>query len=88
MKTHKLLTGLFVALFACSAGAQTELKFGHVGEPGSLFAKSAEEFAKRANQKLGGKAKVVTEHKMCGKLVEIVLSLWSRRRVERGQRTS
>ena len=59
MKTCKLLIGLFAALFVCSAGAQTELKFGHVGEPGSLFAKSAEEFAKRANQKLGGKAKVV-----------------------------
>jgi tripartite ATP-independent transporter DctP family solute receptor len=36
-----------------------ELKFGHVGEPGSLFAASAEEFAKRANAKLGNKAKVV-----------------------------
>lgn len=36
-----------------------ELKFGHVGAPGSLFAISAEEFAKRANQKLAGKAKVV-----------------------------
>jgi len=59
MKTCKLLMGLFAALFACNAGAQTELKFGHVGEPGSLFAKSAEEFAKRANQKLGNKAKVV-----------------------------
>ncbi len=50
---------LFVLLFAASALAQTELKFGHVGEPGSLFAKSAEEYAKRANEKLGGKAKVV-----------------------------
>ena len=39
--------------------AQMELKFGHVGAPGSLFATSAEEFAKRANAKLGGKAKVV-----------------------------
>lgn len=29
-----------------------ELKFGHVGEPGSLFALSAEEFAKRANARL------------------------------------
>ena len=36
-----------------------ELKFGHVGNPGSLFEASAEEFAKRANAKLGGKAKVV-----------------------------
>jgi TRAP-type transport system periplasmic protein len=42
-----------------SALAQAEIKFGHVGEPGSLFAASAEEFAKRANAKLGNKAKVV-----------------------------
>ena len=41
------------------AAAQTEIKFGHVGEPGSLFAQSAEEFARRANAKLGSKAKVV-----------------------------
>ena len=39
--------------------AQLEIKLGHVGEPGSLFQKSADEFAKRANAKLGGKAKVV-----------------------------
>ena len=42
------------------AQAQMELKLGHVGEPGSLFAKSADEFAQRVNDKLGGKAKVVT----------------------------
>jgi TRAP-type transport system periplasmic protein len=47
------------ALFAHHAAAQTEIKFGHVGEPGSLFAQSAEEFARKANAKLGGKAKVV-----------------------------
>jgi len=46
-------------LFATSASAQMELKFGHVGNPGSLFEASAVEFAKRANAKLGGKAKVV-----------------------------
>jgi tripartite ATP-independent transporter DctP family solute receptor len=51
---------LLAALFAAgSAFAQMELKFGHVGNPGSLFQKSADEFAKRANAKLGGKAKVV-----------------------------
>jgi len=44
---------------AGSSLAQIEIKLGHVGEPGSLFAKSADEFAKRANEKLGGKAKVV-----------------------------
>ncbi|HEV2040137.1 MAG TPA: TRAP transporter substrate-binding protein, partial [Casimicrobiaceae bacterium] len=38
---------------------QMELKFGHVGEPGSLFDSSATEFAKRANAKLGEKARVV-----------------------------
>jgi len=37
----------------------TEIKFGHVGEPGSLFQTVADEFAKRANAKLAGKAKVV-----------------------------
>lgn len=47
------------ALFAGSAAAQTEVKFGHVGEPGSLFDRTAQEFAKRANEKLAGKAKVV-----------------------------
>ncbi|HUH95074.1 MAG TPA: TRAP transporter substrate-binding protein [Casimicrobiaceae bacterium] len=48
------------ALFAAPALAQLEIKLGHVGEPGSLFQKSADEFAKRANAKLAGKAKVVT----------------------------
>ena len=37
-----------------------ELKFGHVGAPGSLFLACADEFAKRANAELGDKAKVVT----------------------------
>jgi TRAP-type transport system periplasmic protein len=46
-------------LFAASVHAQTEVKLGHVGEPGSLFAKSSDEFARRANERLGGKAKVV-----------------------------
>src|SRR5258708_343574 len=47
------------AIAGGSALAQTEIKFGHVGEPGSLLAVSAEEFARRANARLGGKAKVV-----------------------------
>jgi tripartite ATP-independent transporter DctP family solute receptor len=45
---------------ALPARAQLEIKLGHVGEPGSLFQKSADEFAKRANAKLAGKAKVIT----------------------------
>jgi len=42
------------AFAACSGDASgpRELKFGHVGEPGSLFALSAEEFARRANARL------------------------------------
>ena len=48
-----------VFAFAAPAAAQMEIKLGHVGEPGSLFQKSADEYAKRANAKLGNKAKVV-----------------------------
>ena len=50
--------GLLIA--ASPAFAQLEVKFGHVGEPGSIFQQSADEFAKRANARLAGKAKVVT----------------------------
>jgi tripartite ATP-independent transporter DctP family solute receptor len=50
--------GLLIA--ASPAFAQLEIKLGHVGEPGSLFQQSADEYAKRANAKLAGKAKVVT----------------------------
>jgi tripartite ATP-independent transporter DctP family solute receptor len=42
-----------------TAHAQMEIKFGHVGNPGSLFDLSANEFARIANAKLGSKAKVV-----------------------------
>jgi TRAP-type transport system periplasmic protein len=55
----RVMLYLAAALFAQHATAQTEIKFGHVGEPGSLFAQSADEFARNANAKLGGKAKVV-----------------------------
>jgi len=47
------------ASLAAPALAQMELKLGHVGGPGSLFELSANEFARRANEKLGDKAKVV-----------------------------
>jgi tripartite ATP-independent transporter DctP family solute receptor len=49
-----------VTAVAGRALAETEIKLGHVGEPGSLIEGVANEFAKRANAKLGGKAKVVT----------------------------
>ena len=54
------LCALALLASAVPALAQVEIKLGHVGEPGSLFQKSADEFARRANAKLGGKAKVIT----------------------------
>jgi len=61
MKIRHALAAALAALTlaATPALAQLEIKFGHVGEPNSLFANSAEEFARRANAKLGSKAKVV-----------------------------
>ena len=63
MKTTRILK--FAGIAAISALKSTQamaadliLKFGHVGKPGSLFEASANEFAKRANAKLGAKAKV------------------------------
>ncbi len=53
---------LLFSLLGAAAGtclAQTELKFGHVGEPGSLIGASADEFARRANARLAGRYKVV-----------------------------
>ena len=50
---HRLITFLAALSLGgiAAAQAQTELKFGHVGNPGSLFEASANEFAKRANAK-------------------------------------
>ena len=57
--TKALLSLAFAAALTGTAAAQTEIKLGHVGAPGSLFDKTVQEFAKRANAKLGNKAKVV-----------------------------
>ncbi|MBX3610977.1 MAG: TRAP transporter substrate-binding protein [Hydrogenophaga sp.] len=46
-------------LASTAAHAQLEIKLGHVGGPGSLFERSANEFARVANERLGNKAKVV-----------------------------
>ena len=54
-----LVAACATAFSIASANAQTEIKFGHVGAPGSLFAQSAELFAQKANAKLGSKAKIV-----------------------------
>lgn len=53
---------LTVAAAGCGGGAPdgpVELKFGHVGAPGSLFALSADEFARRVNLRLQGQASVI-----------------------------
>lgn len=47
-----LATVLSLSACAGQRDGPRELKFGHVGEPGSLFALSAEEFARRANDRL------------------------------------
>src|SRR5438552_5460129 len=61
MNPRRIWRCLAAIAFASSAIAlaQIEIKLGHVGEPGSIFAKSSEEYARRANERLGGKAKVV-----------------------------
>lgn len=57
------MPGIAIVVLAACAGDPTtprELKFGHVGEPGSLFALSADEFARRANERLPEGWEVVT----------------------------
>ncbi|MBI3376030.1 MAG: TRAP transporter substrate-binding protein [Betaproteobacteria bacterium] len=58
MRMFRFVAFATLAVSATAFG-QTELKLGHVGEPGSLIGASADEFAKRANTKLVGKIKVV-----------------------------
>jgi tripartite ATP-independent transporter DctP family solute receptor len=60
MKTSTTIAAALAALLTSSVYAQTELKLGHVGEPGSLIGAAADEFAKRANERLHGKYKVIT----------------------------
>jgi tripartite ATP-independent transporter DctP family solute receptor len=62
MKNMKILVLALLAVTISGrvSAEEIELKFGHVGAPGSLFAASVDEFAARANEKLAGKAKVIT----------------------------
>ncbi len=57
-----LLSALFGAVLIAGAGPlhaeKLILKFGHVGNPGSLFEASVNEFVKNANARLGDKAEV------------------------------
>jgi len=60
MKILGLVSAIAVTtlLAGPAAAQQLTLKFGHVGEPGSLFEASANEFARCANASLGDKAEV------------------------------
>ena len=64
LTTKKLATCLALAVLVSACGgdpsAPRDLTFGHVGEPGSLFALSADEFARRANARLPEGWEVVT----------------------------
>ena len=61
MRLIKLVSAAALCAAPLIAAAQgIELKLGHVGEPGSLIGAAADEFAKNANAKLGGRYKVVT----------------------------
>lgn len=59
VKTALVVSALALGMQVANA-QEIEIKFGHVGGPGSLFEKSANEFARIANEKLEGKAEVVT----------------------------
>lgn len=54
-----LLASVFVLGVQAAQAAEIQIKFGHVGGPGSLFEKSVNEFARIANEKLEGKAEVI-----------------------------
>ncbi len=58
LKSAILGAAIATAIALPASAADLVLKFGHVGAPGSLFAQSAEEFAKRANARLSDKAEV------------------------------
>jgi tripartite ATP-independent transporter DctP family solute receptor len=63
---RKIITALvfgFLFLGARSSPAQTiSIRLGHVGSPGSLFAITSDEFARRANSALKGKVEVKVFH--------------------------
>ncbi|MEM8838500.1 MAG: TRAP transporter substrate-binding protein [Pseudomonadota bacterium] len=62
MKMKSMLAGLAAATFLATSAhaADLTLKFGHVGQPGSLFEASVNAFAQCANTALGDKAEVQT----------------------------
>lgn len=54
MKLTVFLAGVALAALTSTANAQTVLKFGHVGNPGSLFETTANEFARCVNEGSNG----------------------------------
>ncbi len=57
-KATLLAAGAVLAMATAAPAAETTLKFGHVGAPGSLFEATANHFAECSNNALGGKVEV------------------------------
>ncbi|MBP5978733.1 MAG: TRAP transporter substrate-binding protein [Halomonas sp.] len=57
-KTTLLTVAVAIGLQASAANANTEVRLGHVGGPGSLFEITANRFAELANERLEGVAEV------------------------------
>lgn len=57
-KTMLLTVAVAIGLQASAASANTEVRLGHVGGPGSLFEITANRFAELANERLEGVAEV------------------------------
>ncbi len=53
------VAGLLGGTLGCDRRGTPELKLAHAASPGSLVALCADEFARRANQRLGDRAKVI-----------------------------
>lgn len=63
MRARLGVVTLLGALLASGCGSEApkgplQIKFGHVGDPGSLFALSSEEFARRVNEQMGQEIQV------------------------------
>ena len=60
LKSTILATVAAIAMPMAATAADLTLRFGHVGNPGSLFEASVDAFAECANGKLGDRAEVQT----------------------------
>jgi TRAP-type C4-dicarboxylate transport system substrate-binding protein len=71
-----LIAGLAVSLSLPVKASTLEMTFGHTGEPGSLLALSAEEFANRANERLEGRVEVVVYGMTAAFGLEYLMASW------------